>query len=108
MERPRRALARLQSAVKTMKGALVYQGMPLCEALMQAAKTAYGSFCKMCPPAAAESGRTGKEICQKALTEEKEAALFFGGLRRSAGGPVFAHFHCGLWRTDRRMPALCL
>ena len=42
------ALARLQSAIKTMKGALVYQGMPLCEALMQAAKTAYGSFFARC------------------------------------------------------------
>ncbi len=84
------ALARLQSAVKTMKGALVYQGMPLCEALMQAAKTAYGSFFARCARLLRQNpAAQGKEICQKALAEEKGSCPFFRGPEKEALADLF-------------------
>ncbi len=68
------AIASLQNAVKTLKIALLYQGMPLYDALLQAAKTAFGSFFSQCAHRMRQNPQmAGKELCIRVAEECKDS-----------------------------------
>ena len=64
----------MQSAVKVLISALGFQGMPLYDALMAASKIAYPEFFLSCANLLRkEPGIAGKELCERARLENKQA-----------------------------------
>ncbi|MEY8382198.1 stage III sporulation protein AB [Christensenellaceae bacterium 44-20] len=73
-EERRRSIGAMQSAVKVLISALGFQGMPLYDALLAAGKIAYPQFFLSCANLLRkEPGVAGKELCRKAMLEQKES-----------------------------------
>ena len=67
-------IAVLQNAIKTLKSALVYQSMPLYEALLQAGKTAFGSFFSQCVYLLRQNPQIeGRALCFEAAAACKDS-----------------------------------
>ena len=73
-EERRRSIGAVQSAVKVLISALGFQGMPLYDALLAAGKIAYPEFFQGCASLLRkEPGVAGKELCKRAMLEQKES-----------------------------------
>lgn len=94
-------IARLQNAVKTLKSALTYQGMPLYDALLQAGKTAYTSFFSACAHLLRQNpGIGGKALCIEAMQEQKEAFSVLKEPEKEAFRDLFARLSVAVSREQ--------
>ncbi len=100
-------IARLQNAVKTLKNALIYQGMPLYDALLQAGKPPIQVFSACAQRLRKTPGIEGKTLCLEAMQEQKRPSPRSKNRKKSVAGSFSPGYPWRFPQNRWRMRAPC-